>query len=193
MDSLRTNQNGTIMKHIFFFLLLFANYSVFAQKYYTKTGSTEFKASVEAFEPVEATNNSTTAILNTSTGEVASLLFVKSFHFKVALMEEHFNENYMDSDKYPKATFKGKLKDFQLDKLTDQASQLALKGDLTIRGKSKAIDTVAHLKKAGDKIIVTSEFEVEPGEFDIEIPGIVKEKIAKSIKILVHYELVKKG
>ena len=95
------------MKKIALILFLLISFSTFAQKYFTKTGNTQFKASVEAFEPVEATNNSTTAIININSGEIASLLFIKAFNFRVALMQEHFNENYMDSSTFPKATFKG--------------------------------------------------------------------------------------
>ena len=73
------------MKKILLVAFLFLSVSIVAQKYYTKTGKTQFKASVEAFEPVEATNNSTTAIINTASGEIASLLFVKAFNFRVAL------------------------------------------------------------------------------------------------------------
>ncbi|WP_046759445.1 YceI family protein, partial [Kordia jejudonensis] len=119
----------------------------------TKTGETDFKASVEAFEPVEAKSNSTTVILNTNSGEIAALLFIKSFHFKVALMEEHFNENYMDSDKFPKATFKGKLKDFNMSDVSSTAKEYKLSGTLTVRGKAKDVQTTAMVSKEGDKIV----------------------------------------
>ena len=88
-----------------------------AQKYFTRTGTTQFEASEKAFEPVEAINKSTTAILNVKTGEVAAQVFIAGFQFKNALMQEHFNENYMDSCQYPKAIFKGKLKGFSKAKL----------------------------------------------------------------------------
>ena len=90
-------------------LFLFLSASVFAQKYYTKTGTTEFRASVKAFEPVAARNNSTSAVLDSKTGNIAALLFINAFHFKVGLMQEHFNENYMDSNRHPKAVFRGKI------------------------------------------------------------------------------------
>ena len=76
-----------------------------AQKYFTRTGTTQFEASEKVFEPVEATNKSTTAIFNTKTGAVATQVFMAGFQFKNALMQEHFNENYMDSHQYPKAVF----------------------------------------------------------------------------------------
>ena len=181
------------MKYLILVAMIMTSSFSFAQKYFTKTGKTEFKASVEAFEPVEATNNSTTAILNVATGDVASLLFVKSFKFEIALMEEHFNENYMDSDVHPKATFKGKLGDFDVSKLSDTFQSFPLSGVLTVKGKNKNVTTTAQLKMVEGKIYVESHFSVKPEEFDIEIPGVVKEKIAKSINIDLHYELIKKG
>ncbi|WP_298426202.1 YceI family protein [uncultured Kordia sp.] len=180
------------MKRMLILCFLFVAGSVSAQKYYTKTGETDFKASVEAFEPVEAKSNSTTAILKTDSGDLAALLFIKSFHFKVALMEEHFNENYMDSDKFPKATFKGKLKDFNMADLSSTAKEFKLSGTLIVRGKAKDIETIAMISKDGDKIIIKSKFSVKPQDFGIEIPSIVRNKIAKEINVTLNYELVEK-
>jgi hypothetical protein len=180
------------MKRIVLVCFLFVVGTVSAQKYYTKTGETDFKASVEAFEPVEAKSNSTTVILKVDSGELAALLFMKSFHFKVALMEEHFNENYMDSDKFPKATFKGKLKDFKMSDVSSTAKEYALSGTLTVRGKAKDIQTTAMVSKDGDKIVVKSKFSVKPQDFEIDIPSIVRNKIAKEINVTLNYELIEK-
>lgn len=180
------------MKRILILCMFLAVGTVTAQKYFTKTGETDFKASVEAFEPVEAKSNSTTAILNVGSGDLAALLFIKSFHFKVALMEEHFNENYMDSDKYPKATFKGKLKDFSMSDVSSTAKEYQLSGTLTVRGKAKEIATTAMVSKDGGKIIIKSVFAVKPQDFDIDIPSIVRNKIAKEINVTLNYELVEK-
>lgn len=180
------------MKKVLIMCFLFVAGTLSAQKYYTKTGTTEFKASVEAFEPVEAKSNSTTAVLKTSTGDIAALLFVKSFHFKVALMEEHFNENYMDSDKFPKATFKGKIEAFDMSKVSESGQEFNINGTLNVRGKDKKINTTATLTKNGDKIVLKSKFSVKPQDFGIEIPSIVREKIAKEINVNLHYELIEK-
>ena len=107
-------------------------------------------------------------------------------------MQEHFNENYMDSDKYPKATFKGKVLDFNFNELTGEGKLLKLEGVLNLRGIDKAIKTIAKLTKVGNKILVTSTFSVEPQDFDIKIPGIVKDKIAKTINVTLNYELIEK-
>jgi len=179
------------MKYILILVLFVSNMAT-AQKHFSKTGLTTFKASVDTFEPIEAKNESTTVILNTETGAIAALLFVKAFHFEIALMQEHFNENYMDSDKFPKATFKGQLIDFNIKHLSSEDKEFQLKGTLTIRGKDKLINNVAKLKKQHNKIVFTSNLTVKPEEFDIKIPGIVRNKIAKSINLNLHYELVEK-
>lgn len=168
---------------------LFLSQGLVAQKYITKAGKTSFKASVPAFEPVEAESTSTTAVLNTENGELAALMFVKSFHFEIALMEEHFNENYMDSDKYPKATFKGQAVDFDLSKLTMEPTVLPIKGTLTVRDIAKEIETQATFIRTSTGINVTTAFDVSPADFDIDIPSIVRQKISESIHITAEYEL----
>ncbi|TVZ56661.1 YceI-like domain-containing protein [Lutibacter sp. Hel_I_33_5] len=177
------------MKKILFSLLFLVSMSVSAQKFFTKTGTTQFKASVEAFEAVEATNKSTSVVLKTDTGEIAALLFMKAFRFRVALMQEHFNENYMDSNKHPKATFRGKIVDYDIDNINNNKK---IKGTLTIRGVKKEIEADATFSKSGDKILLKANFSVKPQDFEIDIPSVVRKKIAKSININLDYELVEK-
>ncbi|WGH74325.1 YceI family protein [Tenacibaculum tangerinum] len=174
-----------------FVLFLFVTQAIFSQQYFTRTGTTEFKASVDTFEPVEAKNNSTTVVLDTNDGAIASLLLVKGFRFRVALMQEHFNENYMDSNEYPKATFKGKIHDFNVTELSS-TKEYKISGTLTIKGKSKLISTKATLQKSGNMIILKSSFSVTPQDFNIKIPSIVRKKIAERIHISIHYELSQK-
>jgi len=180
------------MKNIIIILFTIVTSIGSAQKYITKTGLTEFKASVEAFESVEATNNSTTAVLNTTNGQFAALIFVKAFHFKVALMEEHFNENYMDSDKFSKATFKGKIVDFNNANFNNKEQEYTISGELTIKGITKTIKTTATLSNQNNIINLKTNFSVKPQDFDIKIPGIVREKIAKEINIHLNYQLDEK-
>ena len=103
----------TIQKILIVSLILFLGNTIFAQKLVCRDGQAKFLASVPtALEEVAATNNTVSAVLDPKTNEVAVLALIKAFKFKVPLMEEHFNENYLESDKYPKATFKGKLLNF---------------------------------------------------------------------------------
>ncbi len=173
------------------FLFLIFSQVVNAQKYFTRTGLTEFKASIDAFEPVEAKNNSCSVILNTNTGDIAALIPINAFKFKIALMQEHFNENYMDSDKFPKATFKGKVENFNKNNL-DTKKKHQIKGILTIRNISKNIDISATFHRIDTKTIIKSNFKVKPEDFGIEIPSVVRKKIAKTINISLNYELTEK-
>ncbi|PWG05559.1 YceI family protein [Polaribacter aquimarinus] len=179
------------MKKHLFFIVFFCSISLFSQKYFTRSGNTNFKASVEAFEPVEATNNSTTVILKTDTGDIAAQLFINAFQFKVALMQEHFNENYMESNKFPKATFRGKLNDFDF-KNSNNKKEYKLTGTLTVRGVKKEIETTAKVSLEDGKIKLMSNFVVEPQDFKINIPSIVRKKIADKINVTLNYELVEK-
>ena len=180
------------MKKILILLLTVTTSIVSAQKYFTKTGLTEFKASVEAFETVEAENKSTTAVLNSANGQFATLIFVKAFHFKVALMEEHFNENYMDSDEFPKATFKGNIEGYNHSELNNEEKEYIISGVLTIKGVSKDIKTKATLCSLNNVISIKTAFSNKPQDFKIKIPGIIREKIAKKINIHLNYQLNEK-
>ena len=158
--------------------------SGFAQtKMVTKTGKITFEASVPAFEEVKAQNASVTCILNPSTGEIAALALIKSFRFKVALMEEHFNENYMESDTYPKATFKGKIQDFDFSKLTTTAKEYTIKGKLEMHGKIKDITIIATIKKSGDSVDIDSNFTLNTDDFAIDIPSVVSKKVSKKVAV----------
>jgi hypothetical protein len=158
--------------------------TLFAQnKLITKNGKVAFEASVPSFEEVKAINENVTCILNTKTGEIASLALIKGFKFKVALMEEHFNENYMDSNRYPKATFKGIITDFKIEDLTDSAKEYSLNGKLEIHGKTKDITTIAKIKKTENGIEIETNFSVNASDFDIQIPTVVKNKVSNKINI----------
>lgn len=172
-------------------MLLFFNGFGFAQdKLITKTGTITFEASVSSFEEVKAKNSGVSCVLNTKTGEIASLALMKGFRFKVALMEEHFNENYVESDKFPKATFKGKIENFDLSKITSTANNYTIKGKLELHGKLKDIVITAKIKKGKDGIEIVSDFNVNTDDFDIEIPSVVSKKVTK--KVNVQFEFVLK-
>ncbi len=158
--------------------------SGFAQtKMITKTGKVTFEASVPSFEEVKAKNESATVVLNPGTGEIASLVLIKGFRFKVALMEEHFNENYMESDTYPKATFKGKIENFDVSKLTETAKTYTVKGKMEMHGKSKDITITANIKKSNNGIVIDSDFTLNTDDFGIEIPNVVSKKVSKKVAV----------
>ena len=175
------------------YLIVFISINVFSQtKYLTKTGIINFEASVPSVEEVKAENKSVTAILNTENGEFAALVFVKGFRFKNALMEEHFNENYAESDSYPKATFKGKIKDFSEDILSSK-SEFKLNGTLTFHGKTKELDDVViSFNKVDNVISMSGNFKVLVSDFDIKIPKIVRDKVSEDVLVTFTFDLKKK-
>lgn len=172
------------MKKSLLLCLLFAAAVVSAQeKMITKSGKVTFEASVPSFEEVKATNASSTFVLNPATGEIASLALMKGFRFKVALMEEHFNENYIESDKYPKATFKGKIENFDATALTATAKDYTIKGKLELHGKSKDISMPAKIRKTDAGIEIISNFSVNSDDFAIAIPSVVKSKVSNKVHV----------
>nr|WP_294936644.1 YceI family protein [uncultured Flavobacterium sp.] len=167
----------------FLALLLFSFSGLAQSKKITKTGEIKFEASVPSFEEVKAQNKTATFVLNTETGEIAALALIKGFRFKIALMEEHFNENYIESNRYPKATFKGKVYGFDMAKLSENYRDFTIKGHLELHGKSKEITIPAKIRKTGDGIELLSNFSVNSDDFDITIPKMVSNKVSKKVNI----------
>lgn len=164
--------------------MLIAVTATFAQeKLVTKNGKITFEASVPSFEEVKAKNENVTCILNSKTGEIASLALIKGFKFQIALMEEHFNENYMESTRFPKATFKGTIKNFNFSELTAAPKEYVISGKLEIHGKVKDISTTAKIKKTDKGVEIDTNFSVNASDFGIAIPSVVKNKVSNKINI----------
>jgi len=176
---------------ILFFVLLFSLQLIAQDKFYTKSGKIVFQSSVPSFEEVKATNNKVTVILKDD-GTIASLALVKAFRFKVALMEEHFNENYMDSDQYPKTTFSGKIANFSVEKLTNKFKEYTINGKLTIKNSTKKIAIKSNIKILDGVIHLAADFVAIPEDYGIKIPKIVRNKIAKQVDISLDFQLKKK-
>ena len=178
------------MKKVLLLGFIVLGIASFAQdKMTTKVGKITFEASVPAFEEVKAKNNGVTCVINSKTGEIASLALMKGFRFKIALMEEHFNENYVESDKYPKATFKGKIENFDVKDLSSTPKDFTMKGKLELHGKSKEIITIAKIKKTDDGIEIKSDFNVNANDFDRASPSVVKSKVSNKIGIKTEFLL----
>ncbi|HET8810093.1 MAG TPA: YceI family protein [Flavobacteriaceae bacterium] len=181
------------MKNWILLLILGVAFNLHSQeRFLTRTGEIRFEASVPSFEPVAAENNAVTAILNPQNGDIAALALVRGFRFENALMEEHFNENYAESVKYPKATLKGKIEGFSLEKLSETPTPFSLKAQLTFHGTTKTLTLPLQISKKGSTIQLRSNFVLYPKDFNIEIPGIVREKVAKEVSVEVFFELKKK-
>ena len=149
------------------FLLLVVTIAFGQSKYMTKSGSMSFEASQPTFEPIEATHSAVSALLNADTGELAVLALVRGFRFPLALMEEHFNENYIESHKYPKTSFKGAITGFYQNILNDQSQTVELNGELSMHGITKPISVSATITQTADRITLESSFSVKTSDFGI--------------------------
>jgi len=164
------------------FLVAFTNAQ---ERFLTKNGMISF-FSKSPIENIKAENNQVLSIVDISKGQMAIAILMKSFMFEKALMQEHFNENYVESDKYPKATFKGNILDF--DKITGSETTITIKGNLTIHGVTKEITIEALTKKTAAHIEMAGDFFINLADFDVKIPSIVKNNISEKIKVSFRFQ-----
>jgi hypothetical protein len=170
---------------IFLFFLLNVVLAVNAQKYMTKTGYIGF-FSHTPMEDIKGDNNQVAGIIDISTGEMVFQALIKSFHFDRALMEEHFNENYMESDKYPKSIFKGKITNLaSVDLSKNGKYDVTVEGDLTIHDVTNKISAKGTLEVTSDGINANSKFSIVPEDYKIVIPSVVREKIDKNLEVTI--------
>ena len=173
-------------------ILTFSQQDLFSQQFYTDKGVTKFDGSKAAFEPIKATNNNTVSIIDSKTGQIAAVILISKFEFRLGLMQEHFNENYLESNVYPKSTFEGKIKDFNVLNLTETVMTHEITGNLTIKGMAKKIKTIAEISKLDNQIKIKSNFSVFLSDFGIKIPKIVFKKIDEEVKISLNFIYDKK-
>ena len=168
---------------LLFAFILLATTSGLAQKYFTRTAEVGFFSEAPT-ENIDAQNRQVTCILNTENGELAFSVQLMGFHFEKALMEEHFNENYVESHKYPKSTFKGKILDFdKIDLNSAGKHKVIVEGDMFLHGETKAIKANGELTVAGEEILLSSKFNMQIEDYKIAIPKAVISKIAESIEV----------
>lgn len=180
-------------KYIIMLFVLAFTFSLNAQdKFICKNGHI-WIYSKTPMETIEAHNNQVASAIDAGKGTIAFDLLIKGFKFQKALMEEHFNENYMESAKFTKSTFKGKFLDFDQKNLSKNGTyNVRVEGDLTIHGVTKKVTETGTLEVKDGKITAKSKFSVKPQDYGIEIPSVVKDKIAKTIEINVDLKFDKK-
>lgn len=180
------------MKKLVFLIasVLFSNVAL-AQKYMSKTGKVSFEASIPLFEDVFAQDDNNVAVINADTGDFASVSVVKNFHFKTKLMEEHFNESYAETAKYPKTTFTGKIVNFDKAKLSSSPQKYAVQGTLNFHGVPKAYTSNATIYAKDGKIYMAGGFVVKSADHKVTIPKMVSKKVAETVNIEYNYVLSK--
>lgn len=167
----------------FLLLLLGFHMKNNAQGLMTKTGFIGFYSKTP-LEDIKAENDQAYAVLDPNSRHIAFAVLLKGFIFPKELMQEHFNENYVESDKYPKATFSGTCSgDMDLSK--EGIYQVVIKGELNLHGVTQSIETTAQIEVKKDQILATSIFNIKPEDFKISIPALVRDKIASQIRVKV--------
>ncbi len=168
-----------------FSLLLALPFFVQAQRLFTRSANVSFDATTNSsLEVVDAKTNTGTLVVDVPTGKVEAAVLMKSFLFEKALMQEHFNENYVESTKYPKAVFKGSLDDAsKVDFKKDGTYKANVSGDLTMHGVTKKVTAPVSFTVKGGKASAQSDFKVLLKDFNISIPSMVSDKVAKEVKV----------
>lgn len=141
--------------------------------------------SYTSVENIEAKNNQVLSLFDTNKNELAVSMLMNAFIFKKELMYEHFNDSYIESDIYPKATFIGKVEDF--DTLEEGEQTKIIKGTLTIHGISKEVSIKTKITKQNNTINLTGDFIVTVKDFNIKIPPVLASNIAKNISIKFNF------
>ncbi len=158
-----------------------------AQKLMERSGKITF-FSEAPLENISATNEQVLAVLDTDDGRVAVSMLMKGFQFKKKLMQEHFNESYIESDKFPKATFTGIIPNYKKGMLQGTGKTL-VSGELTIHGITTKKDILINYTMTKEELQVTSSFDVRVADHEISIPKLVVKNIAEVVEVSVEFNL----
>lgn len=164
-------------------LVFLLQFEANCQKMIDRAGSIKFFSSAP-LEDIEAINQKAMSVLDTETGKIAVTMQMTDFSFKNSLMQEHFNENYIESEKFPKSTFLGSLTNFDFKKIVDgKITQLTAEGTLTIHGQTQPL--LASVTFSVDKNILkaTTVFKLKVADFGIKIPTVVVMNIAEEVEV----------
>lgn len=173
--------------------LAFMPLAVVAQERYgTRNGNISFFSETPV-ENIEAHNKKVSSVWDASSGAIQFAALIKAFEFEKALMQEHFNENYMESNTHPKAEFKGKVEGITADQLKSAGTyDVTVAGDLTIHGVTKKVSHPGKITVNPDGTLkAVSEFIVKPEDHNITIPGVVRKNIAEEITVKVDMDYTK--
>jgi hypothetical protein len=174
-----------MMKKITFLILFFSTTIGYSQGLYKAVDGEISFFSETPMENIDAVNKDVKALINTKTGEVAFISTNVGFHFEKPLMEEHFNENYMESDKYKVSVFKGKISE-QIDYTSNGTHKVTVKGTLSLHGVDQEREIAGEITIRDGKITVKSDFDIKVKDHKIKIPKLVIKNIAETVKVTVN-------
>ena len=170
-------------KIILLFFLLINGWVLQAQIYATRNGFIGFYSKTP-LENIKAESKQVYAVIDAGKKTLAFNLLVKGFSFSKKLMQDHFNEEYIESDKYPKAGFNGNYTG-DVDLAKNGVYKVEAQGQLTLHGVTKSITVPAVIEVKDGKLIGKANFKLTPSDFNIKIPSLVREKIAGQIDVTV--------
>jgi hypothetical protein len=165
-------------------VLLFSQTIVHAQKYSAEKGLISFFSDA-TIEDIKADNNLVGSLFNSATGDIVYIVKVRDFRFDKSLMREHFNEKYMESEKFPKSTFQGKILGFKVGGVGEQ--KVKASGKLTIHGITKDVEIPGILEFSNGKAILKSTFIVKLKDYEIKIPKLIWQNIAEEIEVKIDF------
>lgn len=165
-------------------ILLLASLPVVAQRYSAEKTFVSFfsKASVE---DIKAENTKAVSMFDATTNDVAYSIPIKDFKFAKSLMQEHFNEKYMESEKYPKSTFEGKIVGFQSS--AQGIQPVRAQGKMTIHGVTRDVDIPGTLEKQADRLVMKSKFVVKLEDYKIRIPQLFWKNITEQVEVTIDF------
>lgn len=170
-------------------LLLIAGFVQAQGRYFTKSGKVIFYSNAP-LEDIEASTKTAAAVLDVASGTLQFSVLLKSFEFRKALMQEHFNDDYVESDKYPNSEFKGTIVNNAAINYGKPGTYPAqIKGKLTLHGVTKDVATSGTITVDADGLKTSSVFTISLSDYDIKRPALVKSKISNTIKITVDCRL----
>lgn len=175
------------MRHLqilFLFFVPLITVPVRAQKFVVEKSHINFFSDA-TIEDITADNEKAAGIFNSANGEIVFSVPVREFQFAKSLMQEHFNEKYMESDKYPRSQFQGKI--LQYTPSGDSVQEVKASGKLTIHGVTRDIEVPGTIRKEGEKLLMKSKFVIKLSDYNIEIPQLLWQNIAEQVDVTLEF------
>lgn len=172
------------MKKIFFISFLLLNILCFSQTIYkAKDGTTLIHFfSKSPLEDIDASNKGAVIVLNTNTSDLQVRVTIQNFKFKNALMEEHFNENYLESAKFPNCVFKGKINE-KIDFSVEAENKVTVTGKLDLHGITKDVTIEGTITKKGEEFVLGCKFQIKVADYNIQVPSLYVKNIAEVVDV----------
>jgi len=175
-----------IMRKYLFFIAMMMTIVSYGQKYISEKAFVSFYSHA-LIEDIKANNTKASCVFDTATGDIAFSILIKDFVFAKPLMQEHFNEKYMESEKFPKSTFQGKIVGFNASKKGPQT--VKAQGKIILHGVTRNIDIPGTMEVQGNRVLMKSVFVAKLVDYNITRPEIMFQKIAEQVDVTVEFTL----